>query len=242
MSHILLPIWCTWSRTPHTLHEETRVTDSSCCRATVKSVSAKSTVTGGDYGIKHNWTAPICKRWRGRAASGRHTSNCLKGSGSLCGGGDERGGYTSFIRSMVGVRMMSLIPMMFSCLKRSRILISLRVRWQYVWCSKGLIFLMATRTLFSRSWAALEHKQTQRLKERETEILHIGNRNREICVLLFLLYKVWMYAGSSAPVRHTGFWNPIKKSFICTGNNKPCLHAWDVWVSQTVRHREESIS
>lgn len=32
----------------------------------------------------------------------------------------------------------------FSCLKRVRILISRKVRWQKVWCSKGDIFLIAT--------------------------------------------------------------------------------------------------
>lgn len=32
----------------------------------------------------------------------------------------------------------------FSCLNRRKILISRNVRWQYVWCSNGLIFLMAT--------------------------------------------------------------------------------------------------
>ena len=43
----------------------------------------------------------------------------------------------------------------FSCWKRVRILISLRVRWQYVWCSKGRIFLMATFMLFWVSVAEL---------------------------------------------------------------------------------------
>lgn len=43
----------------------------------------------------------------------------------------------------------------FSCLKRVRILISRNVRWQYVWCSKGEIFLMATRVFVSSSVADL---------------------------------------------------------------------------------------
>ncbi|TNN58175.1 hypothetical protein EYF80_031608 [Liparis tanakae] len=81
--------------------------------------------------------------WSGSATRAKPKSQ-------ICGG-CERDGR----RSMVGVRMMSLMLMMFSCLKRMRILISLRVRWQYVWCSKGLIFLMATRVLLSRSCAAL---------------------------------------------------------------------------------------
>lgn len=46
---------------------------------------------------------------------------------------------------------MSLMPMMFSWRKRSRILISRSVRWQYVWCSNGLIFLMAARVFVTWS-------------------------------------------------------------------------------------------
>jgi len=44
----------------------------------------------------------------------------------------------------------------FSCWKRVRILISLSVRWQYVWCSKGRIFLIATFIFFWVSVAELE--------------------------------------------------------------------------------------
>ena len=43
----------------------------------------------------------------------------------------------------------------FSCLNRLRILISLKVRWQYVWCSKGRIFLIATFFLVLLSSAEL---------------------------------------------------------------------------------------
>lgn len=64
-----------------------------------------------------------------------------------------RKGYTSLMLSMCCALRMSLMPMMFSWRKRSRILISRSVRWQYVWCSNGLIFLMATRwfVLLSRA-------------------------------------------------------------------------------------------
>lgn len=57
--------------------------------------------------------------------------------------------------SMCRALRMSLMPMIFSWWKRSRILISLSVRWQYVWCSNGLIFLMATRWLVTLSRAEL---------------------------------------------------------------------------------------
>lgn len=67
----------------------------------------------------------------------------------------EKAGYTSFMLSSCCALMMSLMPMMFSWWKRSRILISLSVRWQYVWCSNGLIFLMATRWFVKLSRAEL---------------------------------------------------------------------------------------
>jgi hypothetical protein len=38
----------------------------------------------------------------------------------------------------------NLTILTFSCLNLVRILISLNVRWQYVWCSNGDIFLIAT--------------------------------------------------------------------------------------------------
>lgn len=57
---------------------------------------------------------------------------------------------------------MSLMPMIFSWWKRSRILISLSVRWQYVWCSNGLIFLMATRWLVTLSIAELDREDVER--------------------------------------------------------------------------------
>ena len=50
----------------------------------------------------------------------------------------------------------------FSCLNLVRILISLNVRWQYVWCSNGEIFLMATRDLFTLSHADLQRKHASR--------------------------------------------------------------------------------
>lgn len=50
--------------------------------------------------------------------------------------------------------------MIFSWWKRSRILISLSVRWQYVWCSNGLIFLMATRWFVKLSRAELDRAES----------------------------------------------------------------------------------
>ena len=47
----------------------------------------------------------------------------------------------------------------FSCLKRLRIFISRRVLWQYVWCSKGLIFLMATLAPVMLSKAELRRQK-----------------------------------------------------------------------------------
>ena len=44
-------------------------------------------------------------------------------------------------------RRMSRISIMFSWLNLVKIFISRRVLWQYVWCSKGLIFLIATWNL-----------------------------------------------------------------------------------------------
>ena len=44
----------------------------------------------------------------------------------------------------------------FSCLNLVRILISRRVLWQYVWCSKGDIFLIATFVLVTLSLADLK--------------------------------------------------------------------------------------
>ena len=46
----------------------------------------------------------------------------------------------------------------FSCLNRVRILISLKVRWQYVWCSNGEIFFIATRAFVRLSCADLKRK------------------------------------------------------------------------------------
>lgn len=43
----------------------------------------------------------------------------------------------------------------FSCLNLVRIFISLRVLWQYVWCSNGDIFLMATFIFVTESNAEL---------------------------------------------------------------------------------------
>lgn len=64
--------------------------------------------------------------------------------------------------SMCRALRMSLMPMIFSWWKRSRILISLSVRWQYVWCSNGLIFLMATRWLVTLSTAELDRVEVER--------------------------------------------------------------------------------
>lgn len=51
----------------------------------------------------------------------------------------------------------------FSCFNLLRILISRNVRWQYVWCSNGEIFLIATRVSVTLSVAALKTKtHTQR--------------------------------------------------------------------------------
>jgi len=71
-------------------------------------------------------------------------------------------GYTALMLSMFRALRMSLMPMIFSWWKRSRILISLSVRWQYVWCSNGLIFLMATRWVETLSLAELEREDAER--------------------------------------------------------------------------------
>lgn len=71
-------------------------------------------------------------------------------------------GYTSLMLSSTRALRMSLMPMIFSWWKRSRILISLSVRWQYVWCSNGLIFLMATRELVTLSIAELDRVDVER--------------------------------------------------------------------------------
>ena len=45
----------------------------------------------------------------------------------------------------------------FSWWKRVNIFISRNVRWQYVWCSKGLIFFIATLPVLLLSWAELHY-------------------------------------------------------------------------------------
>lgn len=76
----------------------------------------------------------------------------------------------------------------FSCLNRLKILISRRVLWQYVWCSKGLIFLIATRCPVLLSFAELKNfeKESFNMQCRDENV----ERCRMACKLLFeLVFK-----------------------------------------------------
>ena len=53
----------------------------------------------------------------------------------------------------------------FSCLNRVKIFISRRVLWQYVWCSKGEIFFMATFVFNTWSNADLFTSQLKQFKQ-----------------------------------------------------------------------------
>ncbi len=88
---------------------------------------------------------------------------------------------------MVGVRMMSLMLMMFSCLKRSRILISRSVRWQYVWCSNGLIFFMATRALLSRLYAELKQRDSK--KQSDQTAFFLGYKTLSCSFVIIIHYQ-----------------------------------------------------
>lgn len=73
-----------------------------------------------------------CCSWRRRAILGALRLNDFKGFSW---------GFQRYLRDS-HVRI--IFRLTFSCLNRVNILISRNVRWQYVWCSNGDIFLMAT--------------------------------------------------------------------------------------------------
>ena len=95
----------------------------------------------------------------------------------------------------------------FSCLNRVKIFISRRVLWQYVWCSKGEIFFIATFVLITWSNADLLAKQTTRRQFRSSIYLHaptfVVSISGNVCVTVYSNYDHQSLSAQHSLCTHT---------------------------------------
>lgn len=115
----------------------------------------------------------------------------------------------------------------FSCFNLLRILISRNVRWQYVWCSNGEIFLIATRVSVTLSVAALKTKTHTHRGQLVKAKKHIQPKSS-----LFTVGTIWRLYWSQLKRCRTNLIITVNLYFLFQ------LRKWNLQLCQQRNHAE----